>query len=99
MLRSILDSMAEGLVAADEQGKFTIWNPAAEKIVGMGAASVPREEWTSHYGMFLPDMVTPLPPEQNPLARAIKGEATSAQLFVRNPAVGQGIGSRPARAR
>jgi PAS domain S-box-containing protein len=91
MLRSILDSMAEGLVAADEQGKFTIWNPAAEKIVGMGAASVPREEWTSHYGMFLPDTVTPLPPEQNPLARAIKGEVTSAQLFVRNPAMGQGI--------
>ena len=40
-LRSVLDSMAEGLVAADEQGKFIIWNAAAEKIVGMSASEVP----------------------------------------------------------
>jgi PAS domain S-box-containing protein len=31
MLQSVLNSMAEGLVVADEQGKFVIWNPAAER--------------------------------------------------------------------
>ena len=91
MLQSVLDSMAEGLVAADEQGKFIIWNPAATKIVGMGAANVPPGEWTAHYGVYLPDMVTPFPPEQNPLLRAIRGEACTAEMYVRNPELEHGV--------
>jgi PAS domain S-box-containing protein len=90
MLKSVLDSMAEGLVVADENGKFIIWNPAAEKIVGLGAADVPSEEWTKHYGVFLPDTVTPFPSEQNPLLRAIHGEVCSAEMFLRNAALAEG---------
>ena len=52
MLQSVLDSMAEGLVAADEQGKFIIWNPAAEKIVGLGAANLDSEQWPHTTGSF-----------------------------------------------
>ena len=91
MLRSVLDSMGEGLVAADEQGKFIIWNTAAEKIVGLGPANMPSQEWTEHYGLFLSDMVTPFPPEQNPLARAIRGESSAAEMFLRNTALTEGI--------
>ena len=90
-LHSVLDSMAEGLVAADEQGKFILWNPAAERIVGLGAANVPSEEWSSHYGLFMPDTVTPFPPRQNPLLRAIHGEVCSAEMFVRNPEIDEGV--------
>ena len=90
MLRSVLDSMAEGLVAADEQGKFIIWNPAAAKIVGMGAANVPTGEWNSHYGVYMPDTVTPYPPDRNPLLRAIRGEAGTAEMYVRNPELDHG---------
>ncbi len=68
MLQSVLDSMAEGLVAADERGKFIIWNPAAEKIVGLGAANLDSQQWSEHYGLFQEDTVTPFPPDQNPLA-------------------------------
>jgi PAS domain S-box-containing protein len=91
MLQSVLDSMAEGLVAADEQGKFLIWNRAAERIVGYGPADLRIQEWSAHYGQYLPDGVTPLPAEQNPLARAIRGEACSAQIFLRNPKVAGGV--------
>ncbi len=86
MLQSVLDSMVEGLVAADENGKFILWNPAAEKIVGLSAANVPPEEWSAHYSTYLPDMVTLFPPEQNPLLRAIRGEVSTALMFLRNPA-------------
>jgi PAS domain-containing protein len=41
LLQSVLDNMGEGLVAADEHGNFTLWNPAAEKILGLGAAKYP----------------------------------------------------------
>jgi len=91
MLQSVLDSMAEGLVAADEKGKFIIWNPAATKIVGMGAENVPLGEWNAHYGCYLPDMVTVFPPEQNPLARAVRGEVCTAEMYVRNPELEHGV--------
>jgi signal transduction histidine kinase len=82
--------MAEGLVAADEQGKFIIWNPAATKILGLGATSGPSSQWTSHYGLYREDMVTPFPADQLPLARAVRGEANTAQIFVRNPELAEG---------
>jgi PAS domain S-box-containing protein len=84
MLQSVLDSMSEGLVAVDEQGRFILWNPAAEKIVGMGPAEVAAESWNQHYGVFMEDGMTQLPPEQNPLMIATKGQTNSALIFVRN---------------
>jgi PAS domain-containing protein len=90
LLQSVLDNIGEGLVAADENGKFVLWNPAAENIVGLGAANVPSQEWTQHYGLFLPDTVTPFPGELNPLSRAIQGEPCAAEMFVRNPALTEG---------
>jgi PAS domain S-box-containing protein len=90
MLQSVLDSMAEGLVAADENGKFLIWNRAAERIVGYGPADIPTEEWSAHYGNFLSDKVTPFPTEQLPLVRAIRGEANTCEIFLRNPKIAEG---------
>ena len=90
MLQSVLDSMVEGLVATDENGKFTLWNPAAQRIVGMSAQNVPPEEWSSHYGVFLPDTITPFPSEQNPLVRAIQGDVSTAEMFLRNPELDHG---------
>jgi PAS domain S-box-containing protein len=91
VLRSVLDSMAEGLVATDEQGKFVIWNQAAERIVGLGPAEMSPEQWSAHYHLYLPDAVTPFPPEDNPLLRAIRGETGTAEMFLRNREQGGGI--------
>jgi PAS domain S-box-containing protein len=91
MLQSVLDSMVEGLVVADEDGNLIIWNPAAAKIVGLGAASLPPEDWSAHYGTYLPDTVTLFPTEQNPLVRAVRGEVSSAEMFIRNPELEQGV--------
>jgi PAS domain S-box-containing protein len=90
MLQSVLDSMTEGLAAVDEQGKFVIWNTAAEKILGMGATELPNPEWAGHYGLFLPDTVTPFPTEQMPVLRAIRGEVSTTEMFVRNGRLPQG---------
>jgi PAS domain S-box-containing protein len=91
MLQSVLDSISEGLVAADETGKFLLWNPAATRIVGMGAENVPPGEWNRHYGVFLPDTVTPFPPEQNPLLRAIRGEVCVAEMYLHNQELESGV--------
>ena len=84
MLQSVLDSMTEGLVATDSEGRFLIWNRAATNIVGMGAANVPPAGWSKHYGVFMEDTVTPLPDEQNPSVRALRGESGAAVMFLRN---------------
>jgi PAS domain S-box-containing protein len=91
MLQSVLNSMVEGLVAADKQGKFILWNPAAEEIVGLGAADLSPGEWGAHYGTYLPDMVTPFPAEQTSMQLAIQGVASSAELFIRRPGLSQGV--------
>ena len=91
MLQSVLDSMAEGLVAADQQGKFLIWNRAAERILGHGPADVPIQQWSEHYGQYLPDGVTAFPTQQLPLVRAIHGEVSIAEIFVRNPDLVGGV--------
>jgi len=86
-LQYVLNSMAEGLVAVDEQGNFVLWNPAAERILGMGTADLPVHKWPEQYGLYLPDTVTPFPSEQIPLVRAVRGETSTTEMFVRNPEV------------
>ena len=91
MLQSVLDSISEGLVAADETGKFILWNPAATRIVGLGADNIPPERWSDHYGVYLADTKTVFPPEQNPLLRAIHGQACTAEMYVRNKQLESGV--------
>ena len=91
MLQSVLDSMSEGLVVADVQGKVIIWNPAADKLLGLNAANIGIQEWSHHYGLYLPDNLTPFPADQLPLARAVRGEASTAVMVVRNPESGEAI--------
>jgi light-regulated signal transduction histidine kinase (bacteriophytochrome) len=57
----------------------------------LGAANLTSDQWSKHYGFFLPDTVTPFPAEHTPLADAIRGEASAAEMFVRNPALREGI--------
>jgi PAS domain S-box-containing protein len=89
-LQSLLDGMVEGLVATDELGKFVLWNPAAKEILGLGASELDSPEWTEHCGLFLPDTVTPFPSDQIPLVRALGGEVSTTEMFVRNPKVTEG---------
>lgn len=56
----------------------------------MGTTQLPGEEWTGYYGLFMTDAVTPLPPDRIPLVRAIRGETSVTEMFVRNPSIPEG---------
>ncbi len=91
-LQSILNSLGEGVIVADQNGKFLYFNPTAEKILGIGLVDVLTIDWSSVYGIYYPDKITPYPSEQLPLARAIKGETVSNDLiFIRNSRRPEGI--------
>jgi PAS domain S-box-containing protein len=85
MLQSVLDSMGEGLIAADRNGHFLIWNDSANKLMGREASNLPTEQWTPHYQVFLPDGITPCPPDRLPLVRALHGESVQVELMVEHP--------------
>lgn len=92
ILASVLNSAGEGIVVADANGKFLVFNPMAEKIVGIGAMDIPQEEWSERYGIFYPDAKTPYPSKDLPLARAIQGvETDEVELFLRNTKVPEGV--------
>jgi signal transduction histidine kinase/CheY-like chemotaxis protein/CHASE3 domain sensor protein len=92
ILQSVLESMGDGVAVADEEGSLTLFNSAAEKILGFGTTSLPRQEWSRHYGIYLADRVTPVPTDNFPLVRALRGESVAgAELFVRNPKIPDGI--------
>ena len=84
LLQSVLDNISEGLVAADEHGHVVLWNPAAEKILGLGPTSLLMSDGCKDSGFFLSDTVTPLPADQTPLAHAVAGRASIAEMFVRH---------------
>jgi two-component system cell cycle sensor histidine kinase/response regulator CckA len=85
VLKAILEGMGEGVIVADQSGKFLFFNRRAEELLGVGARSVPAERWAETYALFLPDQKTLLPVEQHPLLRAMAGDkAPEAEVFVKN---------------
>jgi len=92
ILKSVLNSIADGVVVADEQGHFVVWNPAADRIVGLGPMDKPTAVWPEIYGLYELDGVTPFPPDQVPLTRAIQGETvTGIEMVVRNKSRAHGV--------
>src|SRR6202050_2931505 len=45
ILRSVLDSMGDGVLVTDDSGKMVLLNPAAEQMVGRAAAGTHQSEW------------------------------------------------------
>jgi PAS domain S-box-containing protein len=91
MLQLILASVADGVVVADTNGKFLLFNAAAERFIGIGAVDASPDQWSHQYGSFLPDGVTLFPAEELPLVRAMRGQnVDDVELFIRNPNVPEG---------
>jgi len=89
ILQSILNSMGEGVIVAEDNGHFLLFNSAAEEILGIGPLDTTPLEWTERYNLFMPDQFTPYPADQFPLVRAIRGETVrDAEVFVRHPKAG-----------
>ena len=86
LLQSTLENLGDGVVVADEAGRFLLFNPAAERILGVGLTDSDPDDWSNRYNVFLPDQITLCPAQQHPLARAIRGEEVNGvELFIRHP--------------
>ena len=84
ILQSILDSMGDGVIVSDQNGKMVLLNPAARQMVGP-REDVPQEQWSHTYGIYSPDTMEPYPAGELPLAKALQGETVDAtELYIRN---------------
>ena len=85
LMETVFEGISDGVVAADPQGRFTIFNSSAERIVGKGMIESSPDQWTHHYGIFHVDGQTPFPADRLPLLHAMQGKATDdLEMFVRN---------------
>jgi PAS domain S-box-containing protein len=102
ILSSVLDCMGDGVVVADSDERFLVFNPAATRIMGHGRTDAGSQEWSRHYEIFLADRTTPYPVDELPLIRAIRGESVDdAELYVAYPSRDDGtwilVTGRPLR--
>ena len=85
LMETVFNSISDGVVVADADGNFTLFNPGAEQIVGIGGLEIPPDQWTDRYGLFYLDEKTHVPTEEVPLVRAIMGDAVDdMEIFCRN---------------
>jgi PAS domain S-box-containing protein len=91
LMDNILQSLSDGVIVADTNGRILTANRAATAVAGRGAKDISPSEWSEKFGFFLPGTETLFPPDELPLSRAIRGEATdNVEIFVRNPQVPDG---------
>ncbi len=84
VLESILRQMSDAVIVADREHRLLVFNPAAERMFGVGA--------TRTYGLYLPDQVTLFPEDELPLARSIRGESVDdVEMFVRREQAPDGV--------
>ena len=72
VLRSIIESMADGVIVADESGEIIHSNKAASAILGREPGSMTADELARGHRLHGADQVTPA---ELPLARAMRGES------------------------
>jgi len=100
LVQAVLDGMQDGVTVVDRNGRFTLRNAAAERIAGISPQHVSAIDWSRALGVCLADGVTPMPEDQVPVARALRGETVDwLDLFVKHPHAPEGkwisIAARP----
>ncbi|UBF26400.1 EAL domain-containing protein [Kovacikia minuta CCNUW1] len=91
-LKSILDSMGDAVIVADENRNFLVFNPAAERMFGSQATHLVANHCSQTMNLYLPDRITPFSARDLPLERSIRGEeVTDVEMFVCHAQTTEGI--------
>jgi len=83
---AILNQLAEGVIVTDTEGRIIFVNAAATKAHGVSRLDVGPGDYSQAYSLFTDDG-QPYPPEDLPLARAVRDGATitDARWRIRRP--------------
>ncbi len=78
-LSTVMDSINEGIVAADANGKLSVFNKQARAIHGLDAMPLDSSAWPKTYSLYDADGETLLAEKDVPLFRALSGEKVTGQ--------------------
>lgn len=101
-LQLILDTVSDGILVADINGRFIMSNQASRDISGKDPDKAHEHDLSEFYGVFTNETGTQFPSDQLPIFRAIRGEGTDdVEMFIRNEDVPTGkwlsVSGRPLR--
>jgi PAS domain S-box-containing protein len=85
ILDNTINSMADSVLVGDRNGNIVLCNLSAQRLMHVATGMSP-EQWTYRQEIFVADGVTPMPLEERPLMRAVRGEAfENYEIVVRYP--------------
>ncbi|WP_162243092.1 bifunctional diguanylate cyclase/phosphodiesterase [Deinococcus sp. Leaf326] len=84
-LEAVLENVQDGIVACDAAGQLTLFNRMAREWHGQGPEAGQPAEWSGKYRLYGPDGAAPLPDDDLPLLRALRGAAVKDQEMVIAP--------------
>lgn len=73
-MKTMLETLAVGVIACDSQGRFNLFNQVARYFFGESATAKSFEQINESHPVYLPDGQSPLKLEERPLYRALGGE-------------------------
>lgn len=92
ILQSVLDSMGDGLIVADQNERLLLINKIGAQMLGVDQSQAFDADWSWFKYAFLPDTTTPYPPQKRPVVRAIRGESlTAEEIYFRLPNAPDGL--------
>ena len=92
LMKTVFDSMSEGVVAVDENRILLFNNSVAKRLGGDIPLDEDIDKWAEKYGVFQPDGKTLVTKDKSPLTLALSGKATDdVEVLVRNEKKPEGI--------
>lgn len=81
LLRLVVEQGGDGVIVADQNGSIRIFNPEAQRQHGVVLREGGPASWQDSYGLKTLDG-SPLPLEETPLYRALRGERVEAARWL-----------------
>ncbi|WP_347357308.1 response regulator [Bdellovibrio sp.] len=92
LLDTILNSMSEALIVVDQNGWFTHYNAAAQRIIGSKIKEIATESSVEALGFYNPEQGRTYTRKELPLYRALSGDRVDdLEIFVQNQEHPEGI--------
>ena len=92
LMKTVFDSMSEGVIAVDENRKLVFHNSVARRFGEDLPVEGDIDKWAENYGVFQPDGKTLVTKDENPLKLALSGKATDGfEVVVHNEKMPEGV--------
>jgi len=86
LLDSIINSMNEGVIAADTEGRLLLFNAAAKKMFSHHEPGTTLAAWRDQHELLMLDGKTLYAPEDLPMSRALRGDSVdNLEVLMRTP--------------